>query len=60
MKLQLIGRHIRDDQDFVVSEVNSEVNILILISLMEQKIEEDRPEGSNWRYSIQPTEEAYK
>ncbi|RWP44258.1 MAG: hypothetical protein EOR04_04890 [Mesorhizobium sp.] len=60
MRLQLIARHLRDDQDHVIEEVDSEVNVQILISHMEQEIEGDRPAGSNWRYSIQPTEEAYK
>lgn len=60
MRLQLIARHLRDDQAFVIEEVDDETNLLILIERMEQEIEDDRSEGSNWRYSIQPTEEAYK
>jgi len=59
MKLQLIARHLRDDVDHVIAEVDHEANIGLLVDRMEDEIEDNRSEGSNWRYSIQPTDEAY-
>ncbi|WP_353640776.1 hypothetical protein [Mesorhizobium sp. WSM2239] len=62
MKLQLVARHLRDDQDLVVEDagVVDDVNVAILISHMEAEIEANRAEGANWRFSIQPIEETYK
>lgn len=60
MKLQLIARHIRDDVDHVIREVKDERNASILIDTIEEKLEEDRPDGFNWRYSIVPADENYR
>ncbi|TGS52679.1 MULTISPECIES: hypothetical protein [unclassified Mesorhizobium] len=60
MRLKLIGRHIRDDQDYEIEEIDSEVNVQILLSKMEEEIEANRAEGSNWRYSIIAHEDTYR
>lgn len=56
MRLKLIARHIRDDQDYELEESDY---VDLLIERMRHEIEENKPEGSNWRYSIIPTDEAY-
>lgn len=60
MKLQLVARHLRDDEDIVIEKVDHHANIWSLFDRMKQEIEADKAEGSNWRYSITPTEDTYK
>ncbi|TPL42655.1 hypothetical protein [Mesorhizobium sp. B2-4-5] len=60
MKLRLIARHIRDDQDYEIEDIDPDADVQTLLSRMEEEIEANRAEGSNWRFSIQPTEEAYR
>ncbi|WP_181176979.1 MULTISPECIES: hypothetical protein [unclassified Mesorhizobium] len=57
MKLQLIARHIRDDQDNIL-ELDDDV--VALLERMKLEIEENKSEGSNWRFAITPTKEAYQ
>lgn len=59
MKLKLIARHLRDDIDHVIME-EVEQNLGVLISRMKQEIEENRSEGSNWRFYIVPHKDIYK
>ncbi|WP_181173138.1 hypothetical protein [Mesorhizobium sp. B2-4-1] len=60
MKLRLIARHIRDDQDYEIEDIDPDADVQTLLSRMEEEIKANRAEGSNWRFSIQPTEEAYR
>ncbi|MDV2965547.1 hypothetical protein RZ532_06155 [Nitratireductor aquimarinus] len=60
MKLQLIARHLRDDVDRVVEEVDDVSQVQTLLQTMEREIAEDRDQGSNWRMSIRPTEDTYR
>lgn len=60
MRLQLIARHLRDDQDHVIAEVGDARHVSLLIDQMVDEIAANRSEGANWRYSIVPTEEVYK
>ncbi|MEI4482250.1 MULTISPECIES: hypothetical protein [unclassified Phyllobacterium] len=59
MKLQLIARHLRDNVDHVIDEVDSESSIDLLVASMKTEIETNHSERSNWRYYIKPTEETY-
>ncbi|WP_292549633.1 hypothetical protein [Mesorhizobium sp.] len=56
MKLQLIARHLRDDQDHEIAWSDDPV---ALVRRMAEEIESNRSEGSNWRYAITPTNEEY-
>ncbi|RWI48384.1 MAG: hypothetical protein EOR34_10730 [Mesorhizobium sp.] len=60
MRLKLIARHIRDDQDYEIDDIDPDADVQTLLSRMEEEIEANRAEGSNWRFSIVPHEEVYK
>ncbi|MCV0350156.1 MAG: hypothetical protein K5863_08775 [Nitratireductor sp.] len=60
MKLQLVARHLRDDVDRVVEEVDDVSQVQTLLQTMEREIAEDRAQGSNWRMSIRPAEDTYR
>lgn len=59
MILQLIARHIRDDQDQVLEETGS-YNVEYLVGRMREEILSNKAEGSNWRFSIVAHEDEYK
>lgn len=56
MKLQLVARHLRDDQDNIVEEGD---DVVALFERMKLEMEADKDQGSDWRFSIRPDEEAY-
>lgn len=60
MRLKLIARHIRDDQDYEIEDIDPDADVQTLLSRMEEEIEANRAEGSNWRFSIIAHEDEYK